>query len=99
MAKAERENPPRPVQHSRLGSDWAAGFYLIERMAGPVLTTDEAKKILAPYGKVKTCYPASPLERTALRLNEGVLVSFEMYDMGQTALQVRSPPLAITSQR
>jgi hypothetical protein len=62
---------------------------------GPLLTPDEAMKILRPFGKIKSCYTASELERIALKLNEGVMVSFEMYDVGQVVLNVKSTAFTI----
>lgn len=67
---------------------------MIERKDGTVTTPDEARDILQKFGKIKSCLPVSPFERNALMLNEGgVLVSFQMYDMGQAAMQVRVPLL------
>ncbi|TAQ88197.1 hypothetical protein B7494_g3501 [Chlorociboria aeruginascens] len=60
-------------------------LFFIERKYGPVLTSDEARNLLKKFGKIELCYTASHVERTALNLNEGVIVQFEMYDEGQDA--------------
>jgi hypothetical protein len=57
-------------------------------MVGPVCTPDEVRDLLQPYGNIEYCYTASPVERTALDLGEGVIVQFELYDDGQNAYSV-----------
>jgi hypothetical protein len=94
MAKAERGISCH-VPFFESDTDLEIGFYIIERYDGIATTPQEARKILDPFGKIKYCQPVSPLERGSLVLNEGgVLVSFQMYDMGQAAMQVRLPLLA-----
>ncbi|KAF7913933.1 uncharacterized protein EAF01_000339 [Botrytis porri] len=60
-------------------------LFFIERKYGPVVTPSEARDLLQRFGKIELCYTASHVERTALNLNEGVIVQFEMYDEGQDA--------------
>ncbi|KAF4635113.1 hypothetical protein G7Y89_g2980 [Cudoniella acicularis] len=52
---------------------------------GPVVTPEEVRKLLETFGRISSCYTASNVERTALNLNEGVIVEFELYDEGQAA--------------
>ncbi|KAJ8058451.1 hypothetical protein OCU04_012639 [Sclerotinia nivalis] len=60
-------------------------LFFIERKYGPVVTPGEVRDLLQRFGKIELCYTASHVERTALNLNEGVIVQFEMYDEGQDA--------------
>ncbi|ESZ90545.1 hypothetical protein SBOR_9068 [Sclerotinia borealis F-4128] len=60
-------------------------LFFIERKYGPVVTPGEVRGLLERFGKIELCYTASHVERTALNLNEGVIVQFEMYDEGQDA--------------
>ena len=81
----------RRVQLSRPNADFETGFYVIQRKYEQGITPEEARRVLEKFGKIKSCSPASPFERAAFFVNDGVVVSFQMYDMGQTAMQVRSP--------
>ncbi|KAA8576051.1 hypothetical protein EYC84_006214 [Monilinia fructicola] len=60
-------------------------LFFVERKYGPVVTPGEVRDLLKSFGKIELCYTASHVERTALNLNEGVIVQFEMYDEGQDA--------------
>ncbi|KAI9641076.1 hypothetical protein NHQ30_010504 [Ciborinia camelliae] len=60
-------------------------LFFVERKYGAVVTPGEVRDLLARFGKIELCYTASHVERTALNLNEGVIVQFEMYDEGQNA--------------
>jgi hypothetical protein len=62
----------------------------MERKYGPSITTDEVAQLLQGFGKLEMIRPAHTLELAQLNLNEGVMVQFQMYDDGQTALQVSS---------
>lgn len=69
-------------------TSFATGFYVIQRKYEPGMTTEEAREVLERFGKIKSCSPASPFERAAFFVNDGIVVSFQMYDMGQAAMQV-----------
>ena len=64
---------------------------MIQRKYEHGITPEEARRVLEKFGKIKSCNSASPFERVAFFVNDGVVVSFQMYDMGQAAMQVRSP--------
>jgi hypothetical protein len=68
--------------------DLVPGLFLIERKFGEVITPEEARQLLQQFGNIELCYTASHVERTALNLNEGVIVQFELYDDGQNAYSV-----------
>jgi hypothetical protein len=90
MAKAEREIF-RHLHFARHDTDFGIGFYVIRRKNPPAITAEEARRVLEKYGKIRSCQSASPYERLALLVNDAVLVSFQMYDMGQAAMQVKPP--------
>jgi len=64
------------------------GLFFVERKYGPVITPEEVQGLLQSFGKIEFCRAASHVERTALNLNDGVIVQFEMYDEGQAAHSV-----------
>jgi hypothetical protein len=61
---------------------------VIQRKYEAGITPEEARQVLEKFGKIKSCSPASPFERAAFFVNDGIVVSFQMYDMGQAAMQV-----------
>lgn len=63
---------------------------MIQRKYENGITPDEARKALEKFGKIKSCSLASPFERSTFFVYDGVVVSFQMYDMGQAAMQVIS---------
>ncbi|KAG0650575.1 Regulator of IME2 4 [Hyphodiscus hymeniophilus] len=60
-------------------------LFFVERKFGPVPTPTEVRHLLDTYGEIEFCYTASHVERTALNLNEGVILQFKLYDDGQNA--------------
>jgi hypothetical protein len=78
--------------------NFTSGLFLIERKFGAVITPEEARELLQSYGTIELCYTASHVERTALNLNEGVIIQFEMYDEGQNAYSVGCSTIPIRSR-
>jgi hypothetical protein len=63
-------------------------LFFVERKYGAVVTPQEVLSLFEPFGTITQCYTATPVERTSLNLNEGVILEFELYDVGQAAFAV-----------
>lgn len=93
-AKAHREFNSISHQQATV-TEFLRGIFFVERKYGPIITPEEVREMMSPYGTITSCYTVSSVERTALNLNEGVIVEFEMYDEGQTASSVRNCPASL----
>ncbi|EHK96020.1 putative Meiotic activator RIM4 [Glarea lozoyensis 74030] len=60
-------------------------LFFVERKYGAVVTPQEVLSLFETFGTITQCYTATPVERTSLNLNEGVILEFELYDVGQAA--------------
>jgi RNA recognition motif-containing protein len=76
----------------RSNAEFQPGLFFVERKYGPVVTPEEVQDLLQSFGKIEFCRAATHVERTALNLNDGAIVQFEMYDEGQAAHSVSLLP-------
>jgi hypothetical protein len=89
-AKAHRSIPL--FRREECYANIQSGLFFVERKFGPTVTPEEVRQLLEPYGNIEFCYTASVVERSALNLNEGVIIQFQLYDDGQNAQSVSSIP-------
>ena len=95
-AKAHRSIPS--LSNGERHANSPSGLFFVERKFGPVVTPEEVRDLLEPYGSIDFCYTASVVERSALNLNEGVIMQFQLYDDGQNAQSVSSLALSIAQR-
>jgi RNA recognition motif-containing protein len=93
-AKAHRELSVA-LRVDRTFTKHQAGLFFVERKYGNVVTPEEVTELFSSFGNITRCYTATSVERTALNLNEGVILEFELYDAGQAAFSVSRVVLII----
>jgi hypothetical protein len=86
-AKAHRELSAA-LDVERTFTKHQAGLFFVERKYGDLVTPEEVVELFNSFGNITQCYTATSVERTALNLNEGVILEFELYGAGQAAFVV-----------